>query len=217
MRDRFDRRVLPEAALAFLAELQREAGGQLGGGMVLSGAWLVHRRSRDMDLFFAERDSVRAALSAAPQVAGRQSLDLRVVRDAGGFVRCVLAMERSPLELDLVHEPLPDLGGGAVVEGLAVRSELDLRASKLTCILSRSEPRDLVDLLFLERAGYAPEADLAAASRKDGGIDPGILAWLLAQFPTSPLPEMLEPLTIEELRGYRDGLAERLRRFAVPG
>jgi hypothetical protein len=82
--------------------------------------------------------------------------------------------------------------------------------------LSRSEPRDLVDLLFLDRAGYPPEADLALALRKDGGIDPGVIAWLLGQFPVEPLPVMLLPLSSSELRAFRDELRERFRRVAMP-
>ncbi len=96
-----------------------------------------------------------------------------------------------------------------------VESLADLRANKLTCILSRSEPRDLVDLLFLDRAGFPPDRDLGLALRKDAGIDPGILAWLLHQFPCLPLPAMLLPLTSEELRRFRDDLCERFRRLAV--
>ena len=120
------------------------------------------------------------------------------------------------LELDVVHESLPDLEEPTTVESVVVESFRDLRASKLTCILSRSEPRDLVDLMFLERAGYPPERDIADALRKDAGIDPGILAWLLKNFPVEPLPRMIENITVEELRAYRDALAERLKILSRP-
>ena len=116
------------------------------------------------------------------------------------------------IEVDVVHEPAADLEPPPPpIEGIVVESLADLRASKLTCILSRSEPRDLVDLYFLERAGFPPDQDLEIALRKDAGIDPGVLAWLLSQFPVDPLPKMLEPLAPEELRQFRDDLAERLR------
>jgi hypothetical protein len=72
-----------------------------------------------------------------------------------------------------------------------------------------------VDVLFLERAGFPPEADLELALRKDAGIDPAILAWLVAEFPAEPMPEMLEPLTRRELERYRDELALRLREVAL--
>ncbi|MDP2322093.1 MAG: hypothetical protein Q8O42_22480 [Acidobacteriota bacterium] len=73
-----------------------------------------------------------------------------------------------------------------------------------------------MDLLFLDRAGYPPEPDLTLALAKHGSIDPGVLAWLLGQFPVGPLPQMLELLPRGELEVFRDALAERLRRLAVP-
>jgi hypothetical protein len=66
-----------------------------------------------------------------------------------------------------------------------------------------------------DRAGFPPEQDLEAALRKDAGIDPGVLAWLLVRFPTHPLPMMLEPLTEDQLEEFRDALAERLRNIAL--
>ena len=83
-------------------------------------------------------------------------------------------------------------------------------------LLSRSEPRDLVDVLFSERAGFPMETDLAQALRKDSGIDPGVLAWLMAEFPTQPMPQMLEPLSQAELLQFRDQLRERFKRMAMP-
>jgi hypothetical protein len=97
---------------------------------------------------------------------------------------------------------------------VVILSLKDLRASKLTCLLSRSEPRDLVDVLFLERADFLAEADLELALQKDAGVDPAVMGWLLDQFPVAPLPVMLSPLTSPELKDYRDELSERLRRFA---
>ena len=91
----------------------------------------------------------------------------------------------------------------------------DLRASKLTCLISRAEPRDLVDVFWLEKAGYPPEADLPLALQKDSGVDPGILAWLLKDFPLEPMPVMLQPVTAQELREYRDGLARRFKALSV--
>ena len=121
-----------------------------------------------------------------------------------------------PVELDVVHEPVADIEPPPPpIEGVVVESLVDLRASKLTCVLSRAEPRDLVDIFFLDQAGFPPEKDLTLAAHKDAGIDPGVLAWLLAQFPIQPMPEMLEPLTPERLQAYRDTLADKLRELAL--
>ena len=209
----FDRRVVPQHVLEIVKRCQQAVPCHFGGGAALSGAYLGHRLSRDIDLFCHRREDVRVLLRELPEIARELSTDIKTLVDAGNFVR---AQVRSALEMDIVFDATPDLEPSPEVEGIVVESLADLRAAKLTCVLSRSEPRDLVDLLFLDRAGYPPELDLALALRKDAGIDPGILAWLLSSFPVQPLPEMLEPLNEQELRIFRDELAERLRRLSVP-
>ena len=212
----FDRRIVRPSTLRFLQACQVWTPFHLAGGAALAGVHLRHRLSRDADLFFHDRQTHRDAVALLPDIAVEADVTIRLVRDAGTFVRGVLTGIDGEVDIDLVFESVADVHGPDVVEGVQVESLADLRANKLTCVLSRSEPRDLVDLLFLDRAGYPPEADLTLALAKDGSIDPGVLAWLLGQFPVEPLPQMLERLTSPELEVFRDALAERLRRLAVP-
>ena len=218
MASRFDSRIVPEESLALIRACQARAPScHLAGGAALSGLHLKHRLSADLDLFCHERADVRALLRELPEVAREVGARIEVVQDSGSFVRATVHGFASALALDLVHEPAEDLEPVAgPIEGVMVASSLDLRASKITCLLNRSEPRDLVDLLFVERAGHPVEGDLASALRKDAGIDPGVLAWLLSEFPLSPLPQMLVPLTLRELTAFRDDLGARLARLAVP-
>ena len=126
-------------------------------------------------------------------------------KDGGDHVRATARFGNQQVEIDLVFEPALDLEAPPPpIDGITVESLTDLRASKLTCLLSRAEPRDLVDLLFLERSGYPPENDLPLALQKDTGIDPGILAWLLKDFPVRPLPSMLVAFYVDELTSYRE-------------
>lgn len=212
---RFDRRVLADTHLDLVRACQRRSPCHLGGGCALSALYLSHRLSADIDLFFKDSVGLRTLAGALPEVARECGQEIRIVRDAGTFVRAVVRGPGRDMELDLVFEGSKDIEPADPVEEVITKSLVDLRASKLTCILSRSEPRDLVDLLFLDRAGYPPESDLAHALRKDAGMDPGVLAWLLGQFPTSPLPVMLEPLSEEDLARFRDDLSERLRKLAM--
>lgn len=217
MRKTFDRRVVPDFVLDFVRACQRRIPCHLGGGAALAGAYLGHRTTGDIDLFVHDQAEMRALVRLLPSAAAESGIDVTLVRDVGHLVRAQLqAPDGSSVEVDVVHEPVTDIADPpAPVEGIVIESLPDLRASKLTCILSRSEPRDLVDLYFLDQAGFPPEQDLEIAMRKDAGIDPGVLAWLLAQFPTLPLPTMLAPLTSGQLEEFRDALAERLRRSAV--
>jgi hypothetical protein len=167
----------------------------------------------DIDLFVHDAEEMRSLVGLLPSAAAEAGIDVSLLRDVGHLVRAQIEDRGgNKIEVDVVHEPVADISAPPPpIEGVVIESLADLRASKLTCILSRSEPRDLVDLYFLDKAGFPPERDLEIALRKDAGIDPGVLAWLLARFPTRPLPAMLEPLTLEELETFRNSLAERLR------
>ena len=182
----FDRRIVRPSTLRFLQACHARTPFHLAGGAALAGVHLRHRLSRDADLFFHDRQSHRDAVALLQEVAVEAGVTIRVVRDAGTFARAVLSGADGEVDIDLVFDAVADVDGPDSVEGVQVESLADLRANKLTCVLSRSEPRDLVDLLFLDRAGYPPEADLALALAKDGSIDPGVLAWLLAPSPVEP-------------------------------
>jgi predicted nucleotidyltransferase component of viral defense system len=218
MLDRFDRRVIPDSVLDLVRFVQQREDCHLAGGAALSGAHLAHRLSADIDLFVHEAAAHRRVCRLVQDAVLHAGGTSVVVRDGGSFWRAQLSLGSASLECDVVHESVQDIEPPpAPIEGVVVESLVDLRAAKLTCLLSRSEPRDLVDVLFLERAGFRPEDDIEAALRKDAGVDPAILAWLLKDFPVEPLPQMLAPLSVEELRAYRDDLCMRFRRLAVPG
>ena len=213
----FDRRVVPPRILEFIRLCQQRVPCHLGGGAALSGAYLAHRVTGDIDLFSHDAEEMRVLVRVIPDVAVEAKVAVTVLRDVGSLVRARMDSPEATIEIDIVHEPIADIEPPPEpIEGVVVESLTDLRASKMTCILSRSEPRDLVDLFFLDKAGYPPEGDLELALQKDAGIDPGVLAWLLSDFPTEPLPRMLLPLSPEKLRAFRDELAKRLRHRAMP-
>lgn len=213
MRETFDRRVVPTSVLDFVRGCQTRVPCHLGGGAALAGAYLGHRMTGDIDLFCHDPSEMRALVGLLPAVAAEAGVSVVVLRDVGHLVRARIEAAEMMTEVDVVHESIADLEPPPPpIEGIVIESLIDLRASKLTCILSRSEPRDLVDLCFLDRAGFPPDQDLGIALRKDAGIDPGVLAWLLSRFPLQPLPKMLEPFEPDELKQFRDELAERLRK-----
>lgn len=212
----FDPRVVAPDELRFLQACQQAVPFHLGGGAALAGVHLRHRLSADADLFVHDRAMHRDLVRLLPALGAESGTALTIIRDAGTLVRAEMHTAAGPRALDVVFDPVADIDVAPSVEGVLVESLADLRANKLTCVLSRSEPRDLVDLLFLDRAGYPPERDVDLALRKDAGIDPGILAWLLGQFPVEPLPVMLLPLDVSELTAFRDDLRERFKRVALP-
>lgn len=90
-------------------------------------------------------------------------------------------------------------------EGILVDSIEDITANKICAALGRTEIKDLVDLYFLDKAGYSIPNYFDTAQQKDGGLAYETLAYTLSQFDISVIPSfMIKPLTVDDLRQYRD-------------
>jgi aryl-alcohol dehydrogenase-like predicted oxidoreductase len=93
---------------------------------------------------------------------------------------------------------------------------VEILANKLCTLLSRAEPRDLVDVLALERAGHRAEDAMALATQKEAGLTPAQLAWVLSQITIpndAPIPG---GFSASEVRIFLSDLIVRLTRLAFP-
>jgi Nucleotidyl transferase AbiEii toxin, Type IV TA system len=142
MRKTFDRRVVPDYVLDFVRSCQQRVPCHLGGGAALAGVYLSHRTTGDIDLFVHDSQGMRSLVGLLPGVAADSGTAITLLRDVGHLARAqVEAQDGDSVEIDIVHEPVADIEAPPPpVEGIVVESLPDLRASKLTCILSRSEP-----------------------------------------------------------------------------
>lgn len=205
------------------AFFRREQRFFLSGGAALAGFHLAHRRTHDLDLFTTAQllDEGDQALALTADTLGAA---LERIQTTPDFRRRILRRDRDAVVVDLVHDrapqgPLPK----QVVGEIRVDPPQEILANKLCALLSRSELRDLVDVFALERAGFTVEDALPLAQRKDGGLTPAQLAWVLSQIDLSGLPEG-EPVLREgkavperrELAGYVVKLGKRLVVLAVP-
>ena len=92
----------------------------------------------------------------------------------------------------------------------------EILANKLCALLSRAEPRDLVDVLALERAGHRAEAAIGLARQKDTGLTPAQLAWVLSQITIPDDATVPGGFLASELRSFLFHLIARLTRLAYP-
>lgn len=95
-------------------------------------------------------------------------------------------------------------------------SAAEILVNKICALLSRIEIRDLVDVKALADSGLDPVEAVSKARRKDGGVSPGQLAWVLS---TYPIEERDLPGGVEaaQLRAFRDDLVRRLAVAGFPG
>jgi len=199
------------------AFFQRERGFFLTGGGALAGFHLGHRTTDDLDLFTPHALAFERGRFVLADVADAVDGELQVRQDAPGFKRLVLTRGDEGVVVDLVKDAGPQLHPEKQDRDRIVIDPADeIQANKLTALVGRAEERDLVDVMFLERAGFSVDAALPAALAKDGGCTPATLAWLLSEV-TIPdgvaLPAGVSP---GELRAYLAALIARLLVLAAP-
>jgi len=199
------------------AFFDRERGFFLTGGAALAGFYLGHRETSDLDLFTLEGESFERGRHVLRAVAGGLGATLEARQIAPGFERYAALRGTETVIVDLVLERVQQAYPQKTdTNGIRLDPIEEILINKLTTALSRAEERDLVDLMFLERAGLSLESALPAALAKDGGCTPAALAYVLSQIRIPdgvPLPSGVAPA---ELRSYLEDLVKRLRDAAAP-
>lgn len=192
----------------------------LSGGAALATAYLGHRRSLDLDLFVADPASVEAVGAHLEHAGIPRGWTVEVVRLYPGFRRYSVRRGDEATLVDIVHdaaEQLVAIPAKPVHDGIRFDAMDDLVANKLCAVLGRGDVKDLVDLYFLARSGVDVLDWLPAARRKDAGMEPSTLAWVLRTMPVDPEQLLLvHPVTVAELAAFRDELVARLAVLAWP-
>jgi len=198
------------------AFFQREQRFYLTGGGALAGYHLGHRETHDLDLFTlssAMDDGWRALRDSARELG----TSFEEVRTAPEFRRILLSRGDESVVVDLVVEHAEQVSREKPAHGVVrVDPAEEIFANKLCTLLSRSEIRDLVDARALEGLGLSLAEALAAGQRKDGGLTPGQLAWVLSQITIGDEAVIPAGVAPAELREYLRGLVDRLARLAHP-
>ena len=198
------------------AFFEREQSFYLTGGGALAGYHLGHRETHDLDLFTlspAMDDGLRALRDTARELGA----SLEEIRTAPEFRRILLSRGNESVVVDLVVEHAEQVSREKPAHGVVrVDPAEEIFANKLCTLLGRSEVRDLVDVRALEGLGLSLEQALAAGQRKDGGLTPAQLAWVLSQITIGDEATIPGDVTPKELRDYLRGLIDRLARLAHP-
>jgi hypothetical protein len=118
--------------------------------------------------------------------------------------------------VDLVHYPYDPVDRATVWKGLRADSLSDHAVNEVQALLTRARERDFVDLFFLLREGPLRDVEelLSLARAKfDVGANRFTLAErLLGAEEIEDLPEMLRPITLEQLKRFYADLARALIR-----
>lgn len=195
---------------------RRESRFFLTGGAALAGFHTGHRETNDLDLFSTTTDpeSGAEALAATARDLGAS---LEPLRTGPEFRRFLLKRGPEAVVVDLVREKSHQwVSEKPVLQGIRVDPPQEILANKLCALLSRGEIRDLVDVRELENTGYSFAEALAEASKKDAGLTPAQLGWVLSQVTIGDDASPPGGVSVPELREYLRNLVSRLARLAYP-
>ncbi len=196
---------------------ERERGFFLTGGGALVGFYLHHRETEDLDLFTADAAVFERGYPTLADTAAALGASMVARQQAPGFHRYFVNRGEEAVIVDLVLDRVPQLHVEKPErEGIYVDPPAEILVNKLNTIASRSEIRDLVDVMMLERAGFRVEEALAGALAKDGGCTPATLAWVLSEVEVPTQAELPGGVSGTEMQEYLAELIQRLRRAAAP-
>ena len=197
---------------------QREARFFLTGGAALAGFHLKHRPTADLDLFTTEANVLDAGEAALRAVATRLGATVKNVQTEPALRRRVRQRGEERVVVNLVVEQVVQgYPNKPFVGDIRIDPPEEILANKLCALLSRSEVRDLIDVLLLERAGFSVDDALKLAMRKDGGLTSASLAWVLSEIQIGDNARIPAGISPHELRMFVADLVERLTRMAYPG
>ena len=189
----------------------------LTGGGALAGYHLGHRFTDDLDLFSPPAESMDLAVQRLRRAAAAIGATVESVQEAPEFRRFSVQRGTDTTLVDLVIDRAPQLVVDKELVGrVRIDPQREIAANKLTALLGRTAPRDLVDLFALFDRGHTLEAGLADARTKDAAVDPGTLAWVLSQWRLGPEVPLPLGISLDDIERMRTHLIERLLALAVP-
>lgn len=199
------------------AFFEREKDFFLSGGGALVGFYLHHRTTDDLDLFTTAPDAFERGPHALADAAAQLGAKIEMRQQSPGFHRYFVHRGDDAVVVDLVLDRVRQIQANkGIRDGIAVDSPEEILANKLTTLASRSEIRDIVDVMTLERAGFSVEEALDDALAKDGGCTPATLAWVLSEVDVPDRASLPGEVRPSDLRRYLEDLVKRLRKAAVP-
>jgi len=176
----------------------------LTGGTALSRGYYNHRFSDDLDYFvnwykdFQEISDV--------QVGHLNSMfhDLKVVLKDKNFYR--LLVGNNKLKIEMVND-VPSHIGKLITDPFlgVIDSKENILANKLTAIVDRCLPKDIVDIYFLLKDGLSLKRGLTDADSKAAGIAPLLIAKIFYEFDYSVVDneiKWIKPISSSDISKY---------------
>lgn len=181
----------------------------LTGGTALSRGYYNHRYSDDLDYFVNfHPDFIKIAeqrIELLKDIFG----DVKIPLKDKNFVRLFVSNDK--LKIELIND-VPSHIGSIIDHPVLGRidSKENILANKLTAIVDRALPKDIVDIYFLLKDGIDLKKALIDARSKAAGIAPLFIAKIFAEFKYKLLDSEIKwvtPVSREIIKDFMNNLS----------
>jgi len=161
---------------------QIETGFYLTGGTAASRGYLEHRYSDDLDFFVNDEPDFGLWVDRVIQVLNSAAnWELEILSRHDRFIRLNLIRSELSLKLEFINDVPSRVGKVTTHPTLGkLDSAANILANKLTALVTREEPKDLVDVWgFCCQMKLSLEEAITGAQGKAAGIFPADLSRVL--------------------------------------
>ncbi|PIR41909.1 MAG: hypothetical protein COV30_01150 [Candidatus Yanofskybacteria bacterium CG10_big_fil_rev_8_21_14_0_10_37_15] len=183
----------------------------LTGGTALSGYYLQHRISDDLDFFsFGDFDSMflHSIAESLKKVIGAEDVRFSKSYDRNQFFYIVNEEEN---KIEFTKYPFKQLQEIKNFNGARIDSEYDIAVNKLMTIVDRFDPKDFVDLFFLIQKYDIIKLKEGVQLKFGHKLDYLTIGSSFSKArKIEALPKMIKPLTVKDLKDFFNKESKKL-------
>jgi len=156
----------------------------LTGGTALSRCYLNHRYSDDLDFFVNEAPDFKKQTERVVSAIRKAGMQIELGTASESFLRITVLKDEVPLKIDFVNDVIYHYGDFEAAHFFnKIDSWRNILSNKL-CAVSRLEPKDIADLLFIAKKFAFEWPDIMEeAKSKDLWIEPLNVSRIIKEFP----------------------------------
>lgn len=173
------------------------------GGTALSLHYLKHRQSIDLDFFSEEKFDQQDAIDTVTKWSKQLDFLIDYFFSERTQVFNLTFSNKKTTKIDFSLYPYKRVEKSKLIDGIAVDSLLDIAINKLLTVEQRTEVKDFVDLYFLLKEYTVWDLLEGVRVKFRVKIEPFIIASDFLKVESFEyLPNMIKPLTLEQLKSF---------------
>lgn len=174
-----------------------------GGGTALSVFYLNHRYSVDLDFFSEKEFDKDVVIKFINSLSMQLGTSVKMTKKEM-VMWFELQKREETLKVDFLNFPYPRIAKGTVYQNIEIDSPLDIATNKLLLLNLTEEPKDYVDLYFILKEKLSIW-DLIEAVKTKYKLELDLISLgkdFLNTEKIKFLPQMIKPLTLDELKSF---------------